>query len=154
MDHGQGPGAARGSKERQRHRGREDPRPASQEEWSTGKVGVTVARLDNSCLAVAFPRYRGHFLIPSSRPSGARPFDDLTTDVSRVRRHGHDVASRIPLSNRHRMPCSFRHTPIQRLADKDCRKDTSAHSACTLSQFSPRRPMKKLTRTGLNELPR
>jgi len=43
MDYGQGSGAARGSEERQRHRGREDPRPASQEEWSTGKVGVTVA---------------------------------------------------------------------------------------------------------------
>jgi len=43
MDHGQGPGAARGSKKWQRHRGREDPRPASQEEWSTGKVGVTGA---------------------------------------------------------------------------------------------------------------
>lgn len=41
MDHGQGPRAARGSEKRQRHRSREDSRPACQEEWSTGKVGVT-----------------------------------------------------------------------------------------------------------------
>lgn len=42
MEHGEGPGAARGSEERKCHRGREDTRTKSEEEWSTGKVGVTV----------------------------------------------------------------------------------------------------------------
>lgn len=118
MDHGQGPGAARGSKERQRHRGREDPRPASQEEWSTGKVGVTIARPDYFCLAVAFPRYRGHFLIPSSRQFSTlwrfnerRLVPGPSTAGTRAAR-----LSRIPLSNR--TPCSFRQYSDSRLADK------------------------------------
>lgn len=65
MDYGQGSGAARGSEERERHRGGEDPRPASQEEWSTGKVGVTVAaELDTFSLAAAFPHYRDNVPVP------------------------------------------------------------------------------------------
>lgn len=42
MDHGEGPGAARGSEKRKCHRGREDIGSTSEEEWSPGKVGVTV----------------------------------------------------------------------------------------------------------------
>lgn len=87
MDHGQGPGAARGGEERQRHRGREDPRPASQEEWSTGKVGVTVARPGYFWPSPSpFRRYRGHFLI-SPAPGSFRPFGDLMTDVYAPRAH-------------------------------------------------------------------
>lgn len=63
MDHGQGSGAARGSEERQRHRGREDPRSASQKEWSTGKVGVTVASLTLLLTAACFSLCRARFSI-------------------------------------------------------------------------------------------
>lgn len=57
MDHGEGSGAARGSEKRKCHRGREDFGSTSEEEWSTGKVGVTVSRL---CFSP--------FLFPFSHP--------------------------------------------------------------------------------------
>lgn len=54
MGHGEGPGAAGGSEKRKCHRGREDFGSTSEEEWSTGKVGVTVPDF-------AFPRFFSHF---------------------------------------------------------------------------------------------
>lgn len=59
MDHGEGSGAAGGSEKRKCHRGREDFGSTSEEEWSTGKVGVTVADF-------AFPRFFSRFLIVHS----------------------------------------------------------------------------------------
>lgn len=73
--------------------------------WVSPELGLTT-----SASLVAFPRYRGHFLIPSSRSTD--PIDDLTTDRSlRPSTRATDVVSRIPLSN-HTL-CSFRHTPIR-----------------------------------------
>lgn len=54
MGHGEGPGAAGGSEKRKCHRGREDFGSTSEEEWSTGKVGVTVPDF-------AFPCFFSHF---------------------------------------------------------------------------------------------
>lgn len=56
MDHGEGPGAAGGSEKRKCHRGREDFGSTSEEEWSTGKVGVTIADF-------AFSRFFSRFRI-------------------------------------------------------------------------------------------
>lgn len=137
MDHGQGPGAARGSKERQRHCGREDTRSASQKEWSTGKVGVTVASLTFLLVAGLSSLHRGRFLIPDRDHRCRRSRRLLArADVS-PRRSRRGIGTAVSRAFDYRTAAARRSScSVSRLADKVCREDPP-RTVCPVSQFSP-----------------
>lgn len=87
MDHGEGPGAARGSEKRKCHRGREDLGSTSEEEWSTGKVGVTVKQTLLFLLSAVVSPFPFAFNRPyahrETRSFASRSFANRTRCLSR-----------------------------------------------------------------------
>lgn len=137
MDHGQGSGAARSSEERQRHRGREDFGPASQEEWSIGKVGVTAT--STFARRRLSPLTRDHFRV-HDYPRRSRHLDRSTADVSSgvIDTGTTLVVSRIPLSNRRRIVVLLSTCSDSRLADKVAAmipRPTYSRFACSFAIF-------------------